>query len=178
MVTVLSQAEVAEHVGRDPVILQVLDHATTARGTKALPALTDIDLFSLPQAVPNMFTISVSPPPHRFVYKFSGSQCDAIMGRNPMGRYLDEMYPRPGHKVVLSYHELIVQRRPQIFRALFSRDDTSPRTMLRLTIPLSTDGERIDNVVGAIVIHRDDSYAEMPAPSRPAVIDIRYLDWS
>jgi hypothetical protein len=165
-------------LAQDPVLSSVLEYARRIRAGRDFAALADIDLFELPSAVPNIFTMSVTGQPPLFKYKFSGSQVDVIMGGNPMGRTIDEIYPRPGHKIVDSYADLTRVMKPQLLRAAFAPAVGPPRILLRLAIPLCNDGKTLSHVFGALVMHYDHlGYRETPSPARPSVIDVEYLEF-
>jgi len=161
----------------DPLLRLVFEHVLRVRGERRFAALADIDFFAVPAAVPHMFTMAVSGTPPRFRYKFSGTQVDRILGLNPMGRYLDDIYARPDHPIRVSYAELARIQKPQILRAAFMPSTGLPRLLLRLAIPLSADGAAMTHVVGVLVMHFDRSgVTEIPKPGPPSVIDIAYLD--
>lgn len=172
------QSDVVPSLAVDPILATVFKYARGRRGGRAFPALTDIELFDVPVCVPFMFTMAVTGSPPRFKYKFSGTKVDEIMGHNPMGRFVDDIYPRSSHRIVQSYAELAQRMRPQLLRASFAPPVGPPRILLRLAMPLSDDGKTLTHILGALVMHYDHAgYTETPSPARPSLIDIEYFDY-
>jgi hypothetical protein len=164
-------------LGNEPVLLRLVNYVLHVRGARPFAALSDIDFFDIPLIVPHLFTMSVAGSPPRFLFKFSGTQADAILGLNPLRRYIDEVYPKPGNPIVKSYLDFARKLKPQILRASFAPPTGAPRLIMRLAIPLSDDGENLSHVLGALVIHYDHySTRDIPSPSRPSVLDISYVD--
>gem|GEM_PF-5678423 len=172
------QHTVAPTLAADPILSAVFNYVRGLRGERSFPALADVDLFDVPACVPSIYTMAVTGSPPRFKYKFSGSQVDSIMGRNPMGRFVDDIYPRRSHRIVQSYAELAQMMKPQLLRASFAPAVGPPRLLLRLAMPLSDDDKTLTHVIGALVMHYNHAgYTETPSPSRPSVIDLDYFDY-
>ena len=161
----------------DPALRLVYDYAGKVRGQGKFARLADIDFFAIPAAVPYLYTMAVSGGARpRFVYKFSGTEVDALLGFNPLGQAIDEIYTKPGHRIVQLYNDFFQRREAQIIHAIFYKPDGIDRVIARLAIPLSDDNENITHIIGATAMRRRTHYAPItPKPERPSELEVYYL---
>ncbi|MDX2141867.1 MAG: hypothetical protein SFV19_00805 [Rhodospirillaceae bacterium] len=175
-VDTIDRARARSLIAGDPILSLVHDYVERLRAGRAMAALADIDFFAIPKAVPHLFTMTVTGSPARFRYKFTGTQVDAIMAQNAMGRYLDEIYPNLGHKVVESYAAIARDPRPQLLQASFTTGKGISRTIFRYAIPLSDDAPRLTHILGVLVLRSADKTNELlPPPSRPETVKVDYV---
>jgi hypothetical protein len=164
-------------IDNDPILRQAFHYVVGLRANRRFARLADIDFFRIPAAVPHLFTMTVvDGPPQRFQFKFSGTEVDAILGLNPQNRYIDEIYNRPGHRIVKIYAEFFARQDVQISCASFTEDNGPARVITRLAIPLSEDDATITHVVGAMVMRLPSaSNTAMPRPGQPRLLETFYI---
>jgi len=129
---------------RHPNLVTLLAHWHAVRGPRTLPSRADLDPLSLPALLGNLILVDVLPAPLRFRYRLIGSRLTERVGRDMTGRHFDEV-PEPLYRErLLAWHTAVVETRAP-------RAGASSRRLLErwapyelLTLPLSSDGERVD----------------------------------
>jgi len=132
-----------------PKLASLLAYWQRQRGERAMPARADIDPVDLKALLPNIFMVDVEYAPVRLRYRLVGSALVDVLGHDLKGKYLDEMPLLFRTFAAGAYEEVLKLRRPcykevngiaAYFRVAYKR----------LLLPLSTDGQTINIILGAI----------------------------
>ncbi len=120
------------------------------RRGRPMPHTGDLALADLGPLLSKILWVEVEQEPRRYRYRRVGAEFDRIYGFSVHGLYVDEM---PGflHRLIASraYAE-VVERREPVCRTLRISMMTWSVKYERLLLPVSSAGERVDFVLGAI----------------------------
>lgn len=128
----------------------LLSHYLEVRGTKRLPSRGDIDPLKLAPVLPIIWISEYEPEAGTFRYRLAGEEVNAIFGASVSGRLLSDF---------------VIGERFEPVNRNFLRVIGDPAAMLttgpvyrcadriamgeRLALPLSSDGEKADGIIGA-----------------------------
>jgi hypothetical protein len=133
-------------------------HWLSKKRGRAMPCRADIDPLEIPGEIwPYTMLLDVvwtgaSP---RFRYRRVGDVFWRNSGREPTGRFIDEVLPeRAGYRdyVLGTYEEMARRRLPMYTENSFTLEGRSTQMVTRrISLPLSSDGEAIDMVLAGHV---------------------------
>ncbi len=143
----------------DPRLALLFHHWLARKGRRAMPSPDDINPASLPAAVqPNIMLLDLiaHDTGPRFRYSKVGGVFWNAAGKTPVGAFVDEILPQTaGYRdyVVGIYREMAVTRRPMYTENYFvlQHGQHDPMSTKRVSLPLSRDGEAVDQVLAAHV---------------------------
>jgi hypothetical protein len=121
------------------------------RGDRAMPASADVALEELGDLAANLFLVDVvrGAGEPRFRYQRVGQALGAIMEQELAGRFVDDM-PFVYRKFALpAYREILRAGRPT-YKETNLFEGWLVIRYKRLMLPLSSDGETVDTVLGGI----------------------------
>jgi len=152
------------------------------RNGKAMPSRSDLDPLEIPGRLwPHIMVVAVVRAGEhlRFQYRRVGGEFAAAFGRDPTGRFFDEVLPaRGGYRdYVLNLYGRIVTRRSATYseNTFTLAGQATPRLTRRLSLPLSNDGETVDTVFTAHIFELPRSTDQRPIePS--SFIEVRELE--
>lgn len=103
--------------------------------------------------LPNMLMMEVEGEPPRFLLRLVGTRLVRLAGRDNTGRYFDELAAEhrdahPFYQRVLA--RVAIQARPLVVTANLFYHGRDWLGFRALVAPLSSDGDRVDRIVGAI----------------------------
>lgn len=120
------------------------------RGERPMPSRADMDPVDLPRRLlPNLFLVDVEEAPRRYRYRLVGTELTAVMGRELARQYIDEM-PFLFRKFALPAYEEVMRTAAPTYREINAIEALWRIRYKRLLLPLSSDGARIDMILGAI----------------------------
>ena len=128
----------------------LLDHYLAARGDKRMPSRQDIDPVQLGPVLPIIWVSVYEPQSNTFRYRLAGENVNEIFGLSVAGHLLSDFLDADRFKVtnetflrILSEQAALLARGP-IYRC-------TDRIAMgeRLALPLSSDGETADGLIGA-----------------------------
>jgi hypothetical protein len=139
-----------------PELARLFRYWDRRRGERAMPAYADIDVAELAELQANLFSVDIvagdvtaGGAEPRFRYREVGSALTAIMEQDLVGKFVDEM-PLLFRKFALpAYREILRARRPT-YKETNRFEGWMVIRYRRLMLPLSSDGETIDTILGAI----------------------------
>lgn len=120
------------------------------RGMRFAAARADMDPATLRFILGNVLLVDVLREPLRFRYRLVGTNLVVRTGFDPTGKLVDE-HPEPEFRreALKVYHQMIETRVP--YQARFDQAfDGRTRRFEVLLLPLSSDGETIDMILGAM----------------------------
>ena len=133
-----------------PELAALLKYWEGRRGERAMPSRADMDPVDLPRRLlPNLFLVDVEEAPRRYRYRLVGTELTAVMRRELKGQYIDEM-PFLFRKFALPAYAEVMERRTPVYKEINAIEALWRIRYRRLLLPLSSDGQRIDMILGAI----------------------------
>ena len=155
-----------------PILRAFRDHWLALKGERAMPSRADIDPVHIPALSPHLILVDVVGAPPRFRYRLIGTAITKIANRDATGRVLDEsLYGANTERMLRTYRETVADESPKAVREIVQFVDKDWIKTEVLLMPLSSDGETIDMIVGAV-----DIVDEAP---NPRDLDRREdLDWT
>jgi hypothetical protein len=118
----------------------------------ALPSRRDIDPWEMRTFLRQVFLITVTRSPLRFWFRLVGSGVADGYGEDVTGKYLDEIdLDEVRTEIIEDYRAATLERRPVRSTWDFIKDDRKRLRYERLLLPLSSDGETVDMLLGGAV---------------------------
>lgn len=115
-----------------------------------LPARVDIDPSRIPDVLPNIGLFDVEQAPRRYRIRLMGMQIVSWYGCDLSGRYLDEIDFGDRPEFTFALLDQVVDRRAAgHMTGEYTKQDGRTIRYERLFMPLSSDGRRVDMVIGA-----------------------------
>lgn len=136
---------------RDPRLVELHAYWDDRRGGRTMPAAGDIWLLDLAFILPHLLWIEIEHDPRRYRFRRVGTELERIYGSSIEGLTVDQV---PGVRLRRmagrAFAEVVGRRAPVCRRARFS---TAAWFMKyeRLLLPVSSDGEGVDVVIGAVL---------------------------
>lgn len=142
---------------RSPLVRDAYAYWVGKKNGDRLPARADIDPVDIPRILPHISLVEREAETGRYRYRLFGSALVDILGREPTGKYLDEIYPDFEQSESRRYRDQVFEMgkpshrigRPSL---RFPKDFV---TVERLYLPLAEDGRRVDMVMGVLVFCMD-----------------------
>jgi len=155
----------------DPLHRQMYGYWQQKRGARRMPTRADIDPTEIPRLLPNLLISEYVPAGDagRWRYRLAGTAVAAAFGRNPTGRYIDELTKGDYRAFIERIHGVVHDEQ----RALFCASEyTGPRDLRmsakRLLLPLTTDGREVDQIISLLVFRLGTGL--------PAVIELDHTE--
>ncbi len=143
---------------KDASLLAIYNYWESKRAGRLFPSRSDIDPADLVPHLGHMVLVDVEYEPFRLHYRLIGSTITTMMRRNATGLYYDELYsPDILASIYSSYRWMIANKRPtRTYGEPVIGDRAAYHIHEALNLPLSSDGETIDKVLGALAFHRKE----------------------
>lgn len=117
-----------------------------------LPGRRDIDPLELPQSMlPNMLLLDVEHGGNapRFRVRLAGTGFVALYGYEVTGRYFDELAPTAAvAPLIEQLHAIVAMREPRYLASPLTAPNKNFCWIKRFALPLASDGETVDMVIG------------------------------
>jgi hypothetical protein len=146
--------------GCHPSLLTLHEYWTARRGSRPMPARTDIDPIDLKPLLPVLILIDVVADARRYVYRVVGTHEVEIRGADPTGKPVAEAYYGETAEDTLYYLDRVVrEQQPILYRGTYRPFSTRIQREDVLYLPLSQDGETVNMimVLGHIDWLKDDT---------------------
>ena len=111
----LAGPDVAEAPAMPDELARLLAVWRTAMAGRAMPAKTDIHPDQIAFCLGNLALAEVERDTFRMRYRLVGKRLVTLFGRELVGRYVDEMYPGPFRREIMSHYRLVVDSRRPLF---------------------------------------------------------------
>lgn len=132
-----------------PMLATLMTYWHQKRGKRAMPARADIEPAELKAMLPHIFMVDVEHDPFRLRYRLVGSALVDVLGQDIKGKYLDEM-PLLFRTFAAGAYEEVVKVRVPCYKEVRGIAAYFRVAYKRLLLPLSTDGQTINIILGAI----------------------------
>lgn len=117
-----------------------------------LPARRDIDPWEMRSFLRQVFLVTVTQNPLRFWFRLVGTRIAEDYGEDITGRYLDEIDLDDVRRDIEEGYEIAAREgRPVYSRCDYRKHDRRHLAYERLLLPLSSDGKRVDMLLGGAV---------------------------
>ncbi|MFC3229735.1 PAS domain-containing protein [Marinibaculum pumilum] len=140
----------------DPRLGELLAYWRRKRGERELPSRSDIRPADLLRHLPNLVLIDVQAEPLRLRYRLLGTAIVQAMQRDNTGAWYDELYgPDLLEEIYAGFRWILAHRAPlRTYGRAFYPDRRFYRYEI-LNLPLSSDGARVDMVLGELLFTLD-----------------------
>jgi hypothetical protein len=126
------------------------------RGGNALPGRRDIEPWEMRSFLSQVFLVTVTQNPMRFWFRLVGTGIEESYGDSLTGRYLDEVDLDAVQEDILDdYRAAVCEASPVYARYCYVKDDGRRLSYERLLLPLSSDGQAVDMLLGGAVLMDD-----------------------
>ena len=131
------------------LLRELLDYWRAKRAGGRLPSRADVDPAELKALLPHLYLLEVEPAPRRFRHRLIGTKVARWSGRDVTGRYAGDGACGDAGRVLLELYERVADAAQPLFTPWQpSILGSSAMQFSRLLLPLSTDGRRIDMILG------------------------------
>lgn len=141
---------------------QALAYWQAKRGARPMPSRRDLDPpFEIPHLLPQLVLIEVGRDPLDFRYRLVGTAVTRCAGRDPTGmRFADLPHRQPGSRAWAAALRVATEGKPLLADRAYVGPDPDMPACRDLYLPLSSDGERVDMILGLVEF-------EAPQPMMP-----------
>lgn len=151
----------------DPRLEKLYAYWRKKRGDRAMPARRDIDPLDVRELMGNLTLIDVRPETMEFRFRLAGSRIVDLFGKELTGRGVDEarfLGKRPPFERQCG---AVLESKEPSFIIILMGVEHRRMVYRQLLLPLSSDGENIDIMLGGAVF----TPAAMASKTRRALID-------
>jgi hypothetical protein len=143
--------ELSLETARHPKVRRVYEYWLGKCLGRAMPRRADFDPLELPDLLGHLCLVEVTAEaPPRFRYRVDGTRLAALTGFDLTGKYADQL-PDAGYRAyVLELYGRVLAARAPIFRKNHEEWAESALAVESVTLPLSSDGGRIDALLDAV----------------------------
>jgi hypothetical protein len=153
----------------DPLQRQMYQYWQGKRAGRRMPRRPDIDPVDIPHLLPNILISEVvrGPSGVRYRYRLAGTAVARAFGRDPTGRFADELTNGAYREFILGLHHTVCEER----RALFCESRYLAQRELhvlakRLLLPVSEDDEHVNQIISLLVFRFGSKQPETIALDR------------
>jgi hypothetical protein len=145
----------------DRRLLMVFDHWCAARGSKRLPAWSDIDPLAIAPALPIVWSWRLDEAGD-LRGRLAGEEIITVFGTGIKGKLIGEFLP-PDITELADARYRRVMAGPACWHTIGTiyRCRGRPGSGERIALPLATDGEHGDGILGATAYHARPSLAKL-----------------
>jgi hypothetical protein len=136
-------------ISEDPYLSALLRYWEKKRGTRAMPRRRDIDPLDMPPALlPHLELVELAQG--RLRYRLVGTAIVDAMGRDPTGRFLDQVLAGAHGRFIERVHRAAVSALRPVFGLCWLRRSVGGDLVLRRVVaPLSEDGSVVHMTLAA-----------------------------
>ena len=124
---------------------------------RVMPARRDIDPIEMRQWLGNLLLVDFPPDPMQYRIRLDGVNLVQFYSSSREGRGVEVMTSEEERRIVLpQYMTVLENRQPAYFETQFVTSEGIVTSQLKLLLPLSEDGQRVNMVLGGIYFDRID----------------------
>jgi len=139
-----------ENATQADVLRELLHHWNDARGSRRMPAWSDLKPASIKSVLPLVWSWKYDRASDRFTGRLTGDRIHKVFGATNAGRPIEECFPESYCAVIVPLFRRIVTT-PELFRehgAIYAHLGSACAGE-RIALPLADDGENGDGIIGA-----------------------------
>jgi len=118
------------------------------RGRREMPARGDLDPADIADILPYIYLIDISYDPNVFRFRLAGTEVVRMFGEEISGKATDQLASTALRAHLRERYEDTLKARTPTHDAATGRAKATMHT--RLLLPLSTDGRRVDMLMGCV----------------------------
>ncbi len=155
-----------------PALKSVARHWNEVRGTRRMPAWSDIKPAAIAAHLPIVWSYRYDRETDTFTGRLAGERITAVLGKSIRGVPMIDAYPESGYPALFARHRRVVLE-PAFLRGHGVVFEHFGRFGLgeRITMPLADDGEHGDGIIGAT------EYGVTAEPTREMLSTGEVLEW-
>ncbi len=138
----------------DPLHRQMYAYWQQKRGSRRMPSRADIDPTEIPRLLPNLLISEYvcEGDTGRWRYRLAGTAVAAAFGRDPTGRFIEELTRGDYRAFIERIHRIVRDEQRALFCASEYTGARDPcMSAKRLLLPLTTDGQHVDQIISLLV---------------------------
>lgn len=135
-----------------PILLELFQWWQQACPPDGLPLRRAFDPVRFPKLWPHLFIcdVQMTDGEYQFIYRYTGTQIDRNFKTNGTGKNITEMpIENAKNSIFEQYRLTAVTRQPTYCEHSFVTDNNRFVDFVRLITPVSTNGDRVDYLIGA-----------------------------
>ncbi len=122
------------------------------RGSRAMPGRADLDPVDVPELLPYILLVDTAETLGEFRYRLIGTEaCKGFDCDRTGARFADLPRGESFDEVLSGYWRTFRERTPQYYHGPLSSIDEDSMQFSRLTLPLSSDGNHVNMILGGIL---------------------------
>jgi hypothetical protein len=137
---------------RDPDLRALYEYWNSVRNERSMPARQNIDPTAIPKLLPFIIMYTVVPDGGGYIVRLVGEEVVQFVGRNLTGQPAGSIMKPPAAEMIIKILDAVSTERAPKFRA--GKAHWHPAGAYRdfeaCFLPLSSDGEIVDIVLGGI----------------------------
>lgn len=129
-----------------PKIKALFDYWRSIHPEDGLPGRRHFDPMDIPQLLGNIWLLDVTRDPLRFRFRLVGTEIVKFTGRDPTGKWLDEVYPDYEKTEAYRFHRACTLHGAPAYRksGVLSNPGRDYVEAERIYLPLAEDGKTVD----------------------------------
>ena len=137
---------------KEPQLRELLDYWQSKRGRRTMPARADVDPIDIPDILPHLVLVDTAESLGEFRYRLFGTEVCKGFGHDRTGKRFSDL-PRIENfeAVYRGYWLTFIEKVPQYFHGRIGSAEENYIRYSRLTLPLSSDGEYVNMILGGVV---------------------------
>ena len=153
---------------RTAELSSLFDYWNAKRGERRFILRSQLDPREITALLPLVFILDVQHEPRRYLIRLMGTQIARRFGGDYTGHYLDELdFGTAKEQVIADYGHVVDKVEPHLAFAEYRQPGRGRIQAERLALPMSTDGLKIDCILGS-VIHVPLGARDIPEAYRKA----------
>ena len=136
---------------RHPALRSAYEYWCLKKGSRTFPSRKDISPEEMKPYLANVMLIDVLYEPFDFIFRVYGSEIARATGKDHTGKSVHSLEPPEFATLIFEhYREAVEERKPRLHGIIFELH----KKYHRVTLPLSSDGLRIDKLLAVSIEDR------------------------
>lgn len=141
----------------DPRLRRLHDYWRAKAGDRPMPARKDIDPLDMKEWLGNLVLVEFFDGAAKSRVRLEGTNITDFYGSTRLGRGLEMLTGREERELLLAqYGAVLSSREPAFYAARFTTSENKYVHQVKLLLPLSDDGQRVNMILGGIYFRRLD----------------------
>ena len=138
----------------DPLQRQMYHYWQGKRMGRRMPCRLDLDPVEIPRLLSNILISEVvsGPAGPRYRYRLAGTAIVRAFGRDPTGRFADELTVGAYRDFILGLHRMVCEERRALFcESRYVAQHDLDMVARRLLLPVSEDDDNVNQIISLLV---------------------------